>query len=109
AQGDMVPLSTLVTTRPVSGPEVVYRYNRYRSATIIGAVAPGRSSGEAAAEMERIARANLPQGFGFEWTGTVFQEKLAAGKEGFIFGFAAVLVFLFLAALYESWSIPLAV
>jgi hydrophobe/amphiphile efflux-1 (HAE1) family protein len=109
AQGDMVPLSTLVKTQPVSGPEVVYRYNRYRSATIIGAVTPGRSSGEAAAEMERIARANLPPGFGFEWTGTVFQQKLAEGKEGFIFGFAAVLVFLFLAALYESWSIPLAV
>jgi multidrug efflux pump len=109
AGGDMVPLSTLVKTSPMSGPEVVYRYNRYRSATIIGAVTPGGSSGQAAAEMERLARATLPQGFGFEWTGTVYQERLAAGKEGFIFGFAAVLVFLFLAALYESWSIPLAV
>jgi multidrug efflux pump subunit AcrB len=105
----MVPLSTLANTKPVSGPEVVYRYNRNRAAIIIGATAPGRSSGEAAAAMEKIARANLPPGFGFEWTGTVFQEKLAAGKEGFIFGFAAILVFLALAALYESWSTPLAV
>jgi HAE1 family hydrophobic/amphiphilic exporter-1 len=109
AHGDMVPLSTLVQVQSVSGPEVVYRYNRSRSATIIGAAAPGRSTGEAAAAMERIAQANLPPGFAYEWTGTVFQERLAAGKEGFIFGFAAVLVFLFLAALYESWSIPLAV
>jgi multidrug efflux pump subunit AcrB len=109
AQGDMVPLSTLANTKPVSGPEVVYRYNRNRAAIIIGAAAPGHSSGEAAAAMEKIAQANLSPGFGFEWTGTVFQEKLAAGKEGFIFGFAAILVFLALAALYESWSTPLAV
>ncbi|MEP6962366.1 MAG: efflux RND transporter permease subunit, partial [Acidobacteriota bacterium] len=109
SQGDMVPLRTLVTVTPVSGPEVVYRYNRNRSATIIGAAMPGRSSGQAAAAMEEIAKKNLPPGFGYEWTGTVFQEKLAAGKEGFIFGFAAILVFLFLAALYESWSIPFAV
>jgi hydrophobe/amphiphile efflux-1 (HAE1) family protein len=107
--GDMVPLSTLATVKPVSGPEVIYRYNRFRTAKIIGQAAPGRSSGEAADAMEAVARANLPPGFGFEWTGTVFQEKLAAGKEGFIFGFAALLVFLFLAALYESWSIPFAV
>jgi multidrug efflux pump subunit AcrB len=59
--------------------------------------------------MEEIARQNLPSGYGYEWTGTVYQERLAAGMEGFIFGFAALLVFLFLAALYESWSIPFAV
>jgi multidrug efflux pump subunit AcrB len=109
ATGDMIPLSTLVNVKPVSGPEVVYRYNRSRSATIIGAAAPGRSTGEAAAAMERIANEKLPPGFAYEWTGTVFQERLAAGQEGFIFGFAAILVFLFLAALYESWSVPLAV
>ena len=109
AGGDMVPLSTLVTVKPVSGPEVIYRYNRYRTAKVIGIAAPGRSSGEAAAAMEQVAKENLPPGYGYEWTGTVFQEKLAAGKEGFIFGFAALLVFLFLAALYESWSIPFAV
>jgi hydrophobe/amphiphile efflux-1 (HAE1) family protein len=109
ARGDMVPLSTLVTVKPESGPEVIYRYNRFRTAKIIGIAAPGYSSGQAAAAMEEVARQQLPSGYGYEWTGTVFQEKLAAGKEGFIFGFAAVLVFLFLAALYESWSIPLAV
>jgi len=107
--GDMVPLSTLVTVKPTSGPEVIYRYNRYRTAKIMGQAAPGFSSGQAAAAMEEVARQNLPQSFGYEWTGTVYQEKLAAGKEGFIFGFAALLVFLFLAALYESWSIPFAV
>ena len=109
AAGDMVPLSTLVTVKPVSSPEVIYRYNRFRTAKMIGQNAPGFSSGQAANAMEQIAAQSLPQGFGYEWTGTVFQQKLAEGKEGFIFGFAAVLVFLFLAALYESWAIPFAV
>jgi multidrug efflux pump subunit AcrB len=109
AQGEMAPLSTLVTVRSISGPEVVYRYNRFRTAKIIGQAAPGYSSGQASAAMEEVAQQTLPAGYGYEWTGTVFQEKLAAGKEAYIFGSAAVLVFLFLAALYESWSIPLAV
>jgi multidrug efflux pump subunit AcrB len=109
SRGDMVPLSTLVTVKPMSGPEVIYRYNRFRTAKIIGGAAPGFSSGQASAAMEEIAQQNLPPGYGYEWTGTVYQERLAAGMEGFIFGFAAVLVFLFLAALYESWSIPFAV
>ena len=109
AQNDMVPLSTLVKVDPMSGPEVIYRYNRYRANKLIGINAPGYSSGQAAATMEKIANQVLPAGFGFEWTGTVFQEKLSQGKEGFIFGFAGILVFLFLAALYESWSIPFAV
>jgi hydrophobe/amphiphile efflux-1 (HAE1) family protein len=107
--GNMVPLSTLVNIEAIAGPEVVYHYNRYRTTKLIGLNAPGFSSGQAAAKMEQIARDLLPQGYGFEWTGTVFQQKLSEGKEGFIFGFAAVLVFLFLAALYESWSIPFAV
>jgi multidrug efflux pump subunit AcrB len=109
AQGGMAPLSTLTTVTPMSGPEVVYRYNRFRTAKIMGQAAPGYSSGQASAAMEEVAQANLPAGYSYEWTGTVFQEKLAAGKEGYIFGSAAVLVFLFLAALYESWSIPFAV
>src|SRR3989442_801812 len=109
SHGDMVPLSTLVSIKPMAGPEVVYRYNRFRTARIIGQNGPGYSSGQAADAMERIARQNLPAGYGYEWTGTMFQQKLAQGKEGFIFGFAAVLVFPFLEALYESWSIPLAV
>ncbi len=109
ASNDMVPLSTLVRMNPASGPDVVYRFNRYRAAELIGQTAPGFSSGQSAAAMEKIARENLPSGFGFEWTGTVYQQKLSEGKEGFIFGFAAILVFLFLAAQYESWAIPFAV
>ena len=107
--GDMVPLSTLVSVRPESGPEVVYRYDRFRAAQITGSNAPGYSSGEAAAAMEQVAREVLPPGFGHEWTGTQFQQQRSEGAEPIIFGFAAVLVVLFLAALYESWSIPFAV
>ncbi len=107
--GAMIPLGTLVNVKRVAGPEVIYRYNRYRAIDILGQAAPGHSSGEAAAAMEQVAKQSLPRGYGYEWTGTVFQQKLAEGKEGFIFGLAAVLVFLFLAALYESWSIPFAV
>ncbi len=109
ANAEMVPLGTMLRITPTSSPDVVYRYNRFRAASIIGSAAPGSTSGQAVAAMERLARETLPQGFGFEWTGTVFQQKLSEGKEIYIFGFAALLVFLFLAALYESWVIPLAV
>ncbi len=105
----MVPLSTLATITPSGGPDVIYRYNRFRAIQLLGTPAPGYSSGQASAAMEEVAAASLPQGFGYEWTGTTYQEKQAQGNEGAIFGFAAVLVFLFLAALYESWSIPFAV
>jgi hydrophobe/amphiphile efflux-1 (HAE1) family protein len=108
-EGDMIPLSTLVTVHPVSGPEVVYRYNRFRAAQITGTNAPGYSSGQAAEAIAQVAREVLPPGFGFEWTGTLFQQQRSEGAEPFIFGFAAILVVLFLAALYESWSTPFAV
>jgi len=107
--GDMVPLSTLSTVRATSGPDVVYRYNRNRAIQILGGPAPGFSSGEASDAMEQVAASALPSGYGYEWTGTTYQQKEAQGHEGVIFGFAGVLVFLFLAALYESWSIPFAV
>ena len=107
--GDMIPLSTLVRVRHVSGPEVVYRYNRFRAAQHTGSNPPRDSSGQAAAALEEVAREVLPEGFGYEWTGTVFQQQRSAGAEPFIFGFAAILVLLFLAALYESWSTPFAV
>ena len=107
--GDMIPLSTLVSIKPVTGPEVIYRYNRFRTTKITGQNSPGYSSGQAAAAMEQIAQQNMPPGFGYEWTGTVYQQKLSEGKEPLLFGFAAVMVFLFLAALYESWGIPFAV
>jgi multidrug efflux pump len=107
--GDMVPLGTLATVTATAGPEVIYRYNRNRAVQLIGTPAPGYSSGQAVRAMEEVAASALPTGFSYEWTGTTYQEKEAQGHEGFIFGFAAVLVFLFLAALYESWSIPFAV
>ena len=108
AQGDMVPLSALVTIKPKQGPEYIERYNIYRAATINGSAAPGYSSGQAAASMEKLA-ATLPAGYGYEWTGTTYQEKLSGGQAGAIFGMAIVFVFLVLAALYESWAIPFAV
>jgi hydrophobe/amphiphile efflux-1 (HAE1) family protein len=107
--GNMVPMGTLASIKPSSGPEVVFRYNRYRAIQILGAPAPGVSSGQAIDTMEKVAAETLPVGYGYEWTGTTYQQKLAQGHEGVIFGFATVLVFLCLAALYESWSIPMAV
>src|SRR5216683_1863738 len=107
--GDMIPLSTLVHVRATSGPEVVYRYNRFRAAQITGTNAPGYSSGQAAVAIAQVASDTLPPGFGFEWTGTLFQQQRSEGAEPFIFGFASILVVLFLAALYESWSTPFAV
>jgi multidrug efflux pump len=107
--GNMVPMGTLATVRPTAGPDVVYRYNRFRAIQLLGTPAPGHSSGQASNAMEELAGAILPAGYTYEWTGSTFQEKLAQGHEGVIFGMASVLVFLCLAALYESWSIPFAV
>src|SRR4029077_18037213 len=107
--GNMVPLGTVFSVQPTTGPDVVYRYNRFRAIQILGGPARGVSSGRAVDVMEKIASGALPSGYGYEWTGTTYQEKLSQGHEGIIFGFASVLVFLCLAALYESWSIPLAV
>jgi multidrug efflux pump subunit AcrB len=109
SDGSMVPLGTLATVEPTTGPDVIYRYNRFRSVQLLGTPAPGHSSGQASDAMEQLSASVLPAGYGYEWTGTTYQEKEAQGHEGVIFGFAAVLVFLCLAALYESWSIPLAV
>jgi hydrophobe/amphiphile efflux-1 (HAE1) family protein len=109
AGGDMVPLGTLATVKPTAGPDVVYRYNRFRAIQMLGGPAPGYSSGQATQAMEELAASTLPFGYSYEWTGTTYQEKAAQGNEGVIFGFAAVMVFLCLAALYESWSIPFAV
>jgi hydrophobe/amphiphile efflux-1 (HAE1) family protein len=108
-EGSMVPMGTLATMTPTAGPDVIYRYNRSRAVQLLGGPATGYSSGQAVAAMEEVAASALPSGYAYEWTGTTYQEKEAQGHEGVIFGFAAVLVFLFLAALYESWSIPFAV
>ena len=107
-QGQLVPLSTVVDTRWVTGPMQLTRYNGYPSMSIAGQAAPGYSSGDAMAEMERIA-ATLPPGFGYEWTGISLDEKKAGAQAAILYAFSILAVFLCLAALYESWSIPLAV
>jgi HAE1 family hydrophobic/amphiphilic exporter-1 len=109
AKGDMVPLRSLVTAEVIVGPQQVTRYNNLRAVTFNGTAAPGHSSGEALAAMERVSRATLPAGYTFEWTGTALQEQQAAGQTGFILGIAVAFAYLFLVALYESWSIPIAV
>jgi multidrug efflux pump len=107
-QGRAVPLSAFASTRWITGPMQTVRYNGYPAMRISGMPAPGYSSGAAMAEMERLA-AQLPQGFGYEWTGQSREEKLAGAQAMILYGFAILAVFLCLAALYESWSIPLAV
>jgi HAE1 family hydrophobic/amphiphilic exporter-1 len=104
--GGMVPLSTLGTLKPVVGPETVPHYNNYASALINGAAAPGFSSGQAVAAMERAAAAVLPRDYAFEWTGITFQELRAGSVASLVFGLAVVFVFLILAAQYESWTMP---
>jgi HAE1 family hydrophobic/amphiphilic exporter-1/multidrug efflux pump len=108
AANDMVPLSALVTIKPKTGPEYIERYNVFRAATINGTPASGYSSGQATQAMEKLGL-NLPDGYGYDWTGTTYQEKLSGGQSGAIFSMAIVFVFLVLAALYESWAVPFAV
>jgi multidrug efflux pump len=107
-EGKPVPLSAFATTRWVTGAMQTVRYNGYPAMRISGAAAPGYSSGAAMAEMEKLA-AQLPPGFAYEWTGQSREEKLAGAQALILYGFAILAVFLCLAALYESWSIPLAV
>ncbi|HTG34754.1 MAG TPA: multidrug efflux RND transporter permease subunit [Thermoanaerobaculia bacterium] len=107
-QGAMVPFGAFTKVEWTAGTPQVERYNGYPAMTISGMAAPGRSTGEAMNEMERLAR-QLPEGFGFEWTGLSFEEKQSAGQIGLLLGLSLVVVFLLLAALYESWTVPLAV
>ncbi len=107
--GDMVPLGTLVRYGPGTGPDLVQRYNMFRTAEISGSNASSASTGQALEAMEGAARASLPQGFGFDWTGTAYQEKLAGGSQMVTLGMGLVFVFLFLAAQYESWAVPFGV
>ena len=108
ARGQQVPFSAFASTRWVTGPVQTVRYNGYPAMKISGDVAPGRSTGEGMAEMERLA-AQLPAGFGFEWTGQSREEKLSGSQATILLAFSMLAVFLCLAALYESWSIPVAV
>jgi len=108
AAGAMVPLSAFTTTKWIVGPLKLDRYNGFPAMTITGSPAAGHSSGEAMAAMESIAR-TLPEGFGYEWTGQSFEERLSGAQAPALFALSILVVFLCLAALYESWSIPLAV
>jgi hydrophobe/amphiphile efflux-1 (HAE1) family protein len=109
APGQMVPLSTLVTVEPRTGPDTISHYNLYRSAEIAGDTARGASSGQAIAAMEALARQHLPPGMAYEWSGLAFQEIEAGSRAPFVFALSALFVFLVLAAQYESWLVPLAV
>ena len=108
SQGQPVPLSAFAKTQWVKGAMQTVRYNGYPAIRISGSAAPGYSTGAAIAEMEKLA-AQLPPGFGYEWSGLSREEKLAGSQAMILYGFAILAVFLCLAALYESWSIPLAV
>ena len=108
ARGQSVPFSAFASTRWIKGAMQTVRYNGYPAMRISGSAAPGFSTGDAMAEMEKLA-AQLPAGFGYEWTGLSREEKLAGSQSLILYSFAILAVFLCLAALYESWSIPLAV
>jgi HAE1 family hydrophobic/amphiphilic exporter-1/multidrug efflux pump len=108
ADGAMVPLSTLVRISERRAPPYIERYNVFRSATIVGQAAPGYSAEDAVRAMEEIA-ATLPRGYGYEWTGTIYQQQRSAGAAPVVFATALGFVFLVLAGLYESWAVPLAV
>jgi multidrug efflux pump len=109
ADGKMVPFSAFTTVRWVSGPVQLERYNGYPSLTISGQAAPGESSGTALNTMGVLAGQHLSGAMSYEWTGTAYEEKQAGGQIGALLGLSIVVVFLLLAALYNSWAIPLAV
>ncbi|MBV8798079.1 MAG: efflux RND transporter permease subunit [Hyphomicrobiales bacterium] len=105
----MIPLRALMTANTIVGPQLITRYNNLRAVNINGTAAPGHSSGEALAAMERASQKVLPAGYSFEWTGTALQEQQAAGQTLYILGIAIAFAYLFLVALYESLAMPLAV
>ena len=105
--GKMVPMTALIEIKEQMGPQNISHYNLYRSIQINGAPAEGRSSGEAMAAMEEIAEEILPNGYGFEWSGMSYQEKVAGNGQILVFFFVALVVFLVLSAQYESWILPL--
>ncbi|HEV3084044.1 MAG TPA: efflux RND transporter permease subunit [Gemmataceae bacterium] len=109
SRGAMVPVGSLANQRESNGPLILTRYNMYPAASVNGGSAPGVSSGDTINLLERLARAELPQAMSFEWTDMSYLELLAGNTAMIIFAFAVVMVFLVLAAQYESWSLPLAV
>jgi len=109
AKGEMVPLGTLLEVHRMQGSELVTRYNLYFAAPVIGAAAPGFSSGQAIRLMEQVAEHALPRGMAYDWTATAYQEKQVGTQAYFIYALSITLVFLVLAALYESWTSPAAI
>jgi hydrophobe/amphiphile efflux-1 (HAE1) family protein len=109
AQGQMIPLRSLVEVRVTVGPPALIRYNNLRAVTVQGSPAAGVSSGQALKAMEEVSARTLPKGYAGEWTDTAFQEKRAEGKTAMILGFAVLFAYLFLVGLYESWTIPVPV
>ncbi len=107
--GDMVPLSSFVHVRTTSGPEYTVRFNLYRSVEVLGSQAPGYSSGQALNALEDVAEKTLPPEMGYAWNALSYQEKAASGGSARVLGLSLVFVFLILAALYESWSLPFSV
>jgi HAE1 family hydrophobic/amphiphilic exporter-1 len=106
---NMVPLSALVTTKQIAGPEYTNRFNVYRAAQVIGSAAPGYSSGQAMTALEEVAKQTLPTEIGYDWADLSYQEQKASGTALSIFALSLVFVFLILAALYESWTLPFSV
>jgi hydrophobe/amphiphile efflux-1 (HAE1) family protein len=109
AKRTMVPLQSIASLRVVTGPQVITRYNNYRSVTVDGSPGSGVASGTALGAMAEVSAKTLPPGYGFEWTGTAFQEQRASGQTGIVLGMALLFAFLFLVGLYESWMIPVPV
>jgi HAE1 family hydrophobic/amphiphilic exporter-1 len=108
-RGEMVPLGALLDVKPVQGSELFTRYNLYPAAAIFGSAAPGFSSGQAIDQMEQIANKTLPEGIAYDWTSTSYQEKQVGNQAYFIYALSIILVYMVLAALYESWTSPAAV
>lgn len=107
--GEMVPLSAVLTATIEASPRNITRYNNYRAISITGQPAPGYGDGDAIAAMEELARTTLPQGYAYEWTGQALETKISAGQAPLVMGFGILFAYLFLVALYESWNIPIPV
>ncbi|MGC2521295.1 MAG: efflux RND transporter permease subunit, partial [Stellaceae bacterium] len=109
ANGALVPIRTLATVENVLGPGYIYRFNNLRAVAIQGQPAPAYSSGQALAAMEQVSKATLPPSFGYSWSGTAYQEKIAGSQTTVILGLAVLFAYLVLVGLYESWTMPAAV
>lgn len=107
--GQMIPLKSLVNLSNVVAPQLIYRYNQFTSVQVNGTAAPGFSSTDAMAAMEKLAADTLPPGYSFDWSTMSFQEREAGGKIGFLFALAFIFAYLFLVGQYESWNIPLSI